>query len=127
MSTENSGRNRGNVENLKPHQFKPGESGNPGGRPKRLPITDRLLDQLEKPLPARMKASLPELFAEVYGADPTFTDLLAFRLIEASGKGNLKALALLLDRVEGKVPQNVGLSGESAEPVVVRVIRCDRN
>ncbi len=125
MSTENSGKNKGNVENLKPHQFKPGESGNPGGRPKKAPITDRLLVQLEKPLPARMKAKLPSLFADVYGEDATFTDLLALRLIEACTDGSLKALALILDRVEGKVPQGLRLAGESAEPVVFRVIRCD--
>ena len=33
-TTENSGRSRGRVENLRP--FKPGQSGNPGGRPKGL-------------------------------------------------------------------------------------------
>jgi hypothetical protein len=35
---------RGKVENLKP--WKEGESGNPGGRPKRRPISEVLLDAL---------------------------------------------------------------------------------
>ena len=33
-SEKNSEKRRGNPENLKPYRFKPGESGNPGGRPK---------------------------------------------------------------------------------------------
>jgi hypothetical protein len=71
-STENSGNNRSNVSNLTPHQFKPGQSGNPGGRPKRQPITDYLIDQLDKPIPLSMKSTLPKTFFDVYGENATF-------------------------------------------------------
>ena len=33
---------------LKPYQFKPGQSGNPGGEQKKLPITTALRRELEK-------------------------------------------------------------------------------
>lgn len=44
---ENSGGNSekklpANFEVLKGHQFKPGQSGNPGGRPKKKPLTEAL-------------------------------------------------------------------------------------
>jgi Family of unknown function (DUF5681) len=123
VSTENSGKNRGNVENLVPHQFKPGESGNPGGRPKKLPITDYILYQLEKPVPASMKAKLPPTFTEVYGDNATFGEMLAFRLVADAANGNMKAIATVLDRAEGKVTQKMALSGEASEPVTFRVIR----
>lgn len=38
---------RGTPENLRP-AWKPGQSGNPAGRPKRKPITDALITELDK-------------------------------------------------------------------------------
>jgi hypothetical protein len=125
MSTENSGKNRGNVNSLAPHQFKPGQSGNPGGRPKKLPITDYVIWQLEKPIPAAMKEKLPPLFTEVCGEDATFGQMLAFKLVAEAAKGDMKAMNAILDRAEGKVRQNVGLSGPDEDALTFRVIRVD--
>jgi hypothetical protein len=112
-TTENSGK----ISNLVPHQFKPGQSGNPGGRPKRQPITDYVIDQLDKPIPESMKAKLPEIFIEVYGKDATFGQMLAFQLIAQAVKGDMQAVKEVLDRVEGKVKQSVAMAGESSGPV----------
>jgi hypothetical protein len=125
VSTENSGNNRGNLNNLIPHQFKPGESGNPGGRPKKLPITDYIFDQLEKPIPAAMKAKLAPAFAEVFGENATVGEMLAFKLIAQAAKGNMQAMNTIMNRVEGRVSEKVSLSGPESEPVVFRVIRAD--
>jgi hypothetical protein len=46
------------MENAK---WKPGQSGNPGGRPKKKPVTDYLIDQLDQPIPESMKSQLPEV------------------------------------------------------------------
>jgi hypothetical protein len=118
-ATENSERNSENAKNLAPHQFRPGQSGNPGGRPKKLPITDYIIEQLEKPIPAATRAKLPPIFTEVYGDKATFGEMLAFKVIAQAAKGNMTAMNTVMDRVEGKVRQNVALTGDG---LVVRII-----
>jgi len=109
-TTENSGENSGHA-NLVPHQFKPGQSGNPGGRPKKQPVTDYLIDQLDQPIPDTMKERLPQSFIEVYGCEATFGQLLAFKLVAQGLKGDMQAAKEILDRVEGKVTKKVDHSG----------------
>jgi hypothetical protein len=121
-STENTGQNtrRGKVENLTPWQ--PGQSGNPGGRPRKLPITDYIIGQLEKPIPAAMKAKLPAAFTEVYGDDASFGEMLAFKVIDQAAKGDIRAMNTVMERAEGKVKQSVSLSGEDDNEAVIRVV-----
>lgn len=109
-TTQNSGNNRGHA-NLVPHQFKPGQSGNPGGRPKKQPITDYLIDQLDQPVPEAMKAKLPPIFVEVYGTHATFGQVLAFQLVTQGLRGDMQAAKEILDRVEGKVTKKLEHSG----------------
>jgi hypothetical protein len=121
MEPDNNTKGRGRRENLTP--FKPGQSGNPGGRPKKAPITDYLRDQLEAPIPEAMKAKLPPIFIEVYGTDATFGQMVAFKIIAQAAEGNMQAAGMLLDRTEGKVPQGVRLGGEDGGPVQFFVTR----
>ena len=127
MSTENSGKNSGGANNLIPHRFQPGTSGNPGGRPKKQPITDYLRSQLESDVPSGMLGSMhPEFRSNLlalYGNNPTFGQMLALRLISQAAEGEIAALSLLLDRVEGKVNQKTSVEGSS--DLVLRVIRAD--
>jgi hypothetical protein len=85
-TSENRGRNKG-WDNLKP--FQPGQSGNPGGRPKRKPVT--------------------ELYEEILN-DPAQMEALKKAIGKALLKGNM-AMVLQLkemtDRVEGKVSQPI--------------------
>lgn len=84
----------GNPQNLKP--FKKGQSGNPKGRPKKLPKLD-------------------ELLAEVLGDDSagsTVAEQILRSLEKQARKGNVKAAELLLDRGYGKVKQSMELSGD---------------
>lgn len=73
---------RGNPQNLRPHPpWKPGESGNPSGRPKSKPITDaynRALSRKE-------------------------CDLIAKAMLRQAKKGNVKATVEMTDRTEGKL------------------------
>ena len=81
-------------ENLKP--FKKGQSGNPNGRPRKLPKLDVLL-------------------AEVLGDDAkgtTVAEQILRALEKQAMKGNVKAAELLLDRGYGKAKQSIDLSGE---------------
>ena len=81
--------------------WKPGQSGNPGGRPKRKPLTE----QLEKIL-------------DECGRDPQ-RRTYARRLVESAVKRAIKkdtfALKEIWERTEGKVPQAV--TGGNGGPV----------
>lgn len=105
--------------NLTP--WKPGQSGNPSGRPKKQPLSELVLMQLDKPIPASMKEKLPPIFTEVYGPEPTFGDMLAFQLIATAAKGDMSAMNTVFDRVEGKTVQGIKMSGEVITKVVVNI------
>jgi Family of unknown function (DUF5681) len=64
-------------------RFKPGASGNPGGRPKRAPTLRReLLDELARPVAA--------------GGDETKQRAIARTLVKQAIAGNLRALSVLV-------------------------------
>jgi hypothetical protein len=109
------------IENLTP--WRPGQSGNPGGRPKKSPVTDHVREQLDKPIPEAMRGKLPPIFTEIYGPDATFGQMIAFKLIASSAKGDIFAMKELLDRVEGKVSQSHKLAGEDGGPIQFTVTR----
>lgn len=73
-------------------RWKPGQSGNPGGRPKSKPYKEALLKVMEK-----MGASLEDIAAAHYA--------------RALG-GDIAAVRELADRLDGKVPQGIGGSDE---------------
>lgn len=85
---------RANIQNLTP--FKPGQSGNPKGRPKKLPALDKLL-------------------AEVLGS-PDDDDSPAKEILEAlakrAKKGDTRAAEIILDRAYGKAKQHIEIEGE---------------
>lgn len=85
--TGNSKKNTGKPENLKP--WKPGQSGNPSGRPKKKPIT--------------------EMYERILN-DPENVAAIERATISALRKGNM-AMVLQLremaDRTEGKVTQPI--------------------
>jgi len=91
-NAENSGKNserRKRGENLAPFRFQPGQSGNPGGRPKKKPLT--------------------ELYAEMLD-DPELVTVIRSAVKRAVSKGQM-AMVLQLkemaERVEGKVTQPI--------------------
>jgi Family of unknown function (DUF5681) len=101
--------NRGDIshvpENFRPHLFKPGQSGNPGGRPKKKPLTEEL-----------------EKILQSTGRDPQ-KRTYAKRLMESAVKRAIKkdtlALREIWERAEGKVPQ--ALTGAEGGPVQFEV------
>lgn len=96
---------RGRVENLKP--FKPGQSGNPGGRPKGLSITARLRALLEK----------GEINGEPIKGGQQVADLVAESIVKQAISGNAPLIKELLDRTEGKVPDR--LAGPDGETLTI--------
>lgn len=88
--------------NLRP--FKPGQSGNPGGRPKKITkIVDHLLNQK---LPNDKKQR-------------TYVEALAEAALKRAIKKSDKALEQIWDRVEGRVP--LAVTGDGGGPLQMQV------
>ena len=74
------------------HKWQPGQSGNPGGRPKN-PITQALKEAVQQPENATM---------------------IRDTLLKLAKAGDIRAIELLLNRTEGKVPDKVEQGGVGA-------------
>lgn len=85
---------RGRIENLKP--WKPGESGNPGGRPRK-----RLIDR--------------ELEEMLSSEDSSLAKAIAKALVNRARRGDLKAIQLVAERTEGRPRQAMEVSGPDGE------------
>lgn len=86
--------------------WKPGESGNPNGRPR---LEDSLGTQLR------------EVLAEVHeDSGKTKARLLAEKYVALGLDGNVMAITAIMDRMEGKPAQSVTLKGDSETPLHVR-------
>ena len=75
-------------------QFQPGQSGNPGGRPKWKPFSDAYRE-LGKLKPSQLRAYAPKT---------QFEAVAKARLLAASVKGGYRDAQEAADRTEGKVP-----------------------
>lgn len=91
------------TDHLKPTQFKKGQSGNPGGKPRKPAIT----------------AMLREF---VFSKDPGTKKLWGERIVEAiakkAAKGNVAAFAEITNRLDGKPKETVELVEKSKMPGV---------
>ena len=74
-----------NIKNLKP--FKPGQSGNPNGRPKKLDSLQRIIEQV---MNEPGKGGKPAIYNIVHA------------LIQKAEKGDIRAIQEILDRYYGK-------------------------
>lgn len=86
------------LEALKPTQFQPGVSGNPGGRPTK-PFRAALLRIVEKKI-----ANDPDGRALLDG--------IAQQLVAKASKGDLASIRELADRIEGTPARSITLGGE---------------
>jgi Family of unknown function (DUF5681) len=96
-------------------QFKPGVSGNPGGKPKKMPVTERAVAMLEVLLPedVRLKEGFPE--GTTYG-----DAIVRGQFQQAIRYGSTHAFNALADRAEGKPRQPVDMTVEMVD--VAKVI-----
>lgn len=87
--------------------YKPGTSGNPGGRPK---------SELNKVLSQYLGKTSPK--------GKTYTELLVARLLElAISQGNIDAIEFIWDRLEGKPVQSVDLGAGAAIGIGVFILK----
>lgn len=84
-----------NVSHLKP-AWQPGQSGNPGGRPKRKPITEALLAELAKEHGRQGKTKLEAAVAS-----------LVTLLISGKPKDKIEAMKIIIPYTDGLPTQTV--------------------
>lgn len=90
--------------------WKPGQSGNPKGRPKgAVNITNVLRRKLAEPC-ANDKDKRP------------WADVLVDFLLTSFMAGNSTAIREVLERIDGKVPNNVRLSTDPDNPLGIAVV-----
>lgn len=124
-----------NPENLRGHEFRKGQSGNPKGRPKnRVPemIVDALKLSSRKELTAGMsieEVQQWEQFLMVASSDdvvilpqdsgiPVYARALAKAILVDMKNGKTRTLDKLRDRTYGKVTDRVELTGRDGAPLV---------
>lgn len=124
-----------NPENLRGHEFRKGQSGNPKGRPKnRVPemIVDALKLRSRKELTAGMsieEVQQWEQFLMVASSDdvvilaqdsgiPVYARALAKAILVDMKNGKTRTLDKLRDRTYGKVTDRVELTGRDGAPLV---------
>jgi hypothetical protein len=102
MSTDMQGKNtdgrdaRGRFTKDTPNTFKPGQSGNPAGRPKSITLSDALRLELAKVFPGDTQ-------------ERTFAEVIAQRLVRSAAQGNILAAKEIADRTEGRPKQAVDI------------------
>lgn len=90
------------AKDIEQHKFKKGQTGNPNGRPKKIPEIDVLLG---------------EVLNEPGEQGMTIAKQIIDRLAKEAIKGNTRAAEVLLDRAYGKVKSNIELSGPDGGPI----------
>jgi len=83
------------IPNEEKGQFKPGQSGNPAGKPKGT-----------KHLSTMLKAMLNEE-VEIDGQKIKFDQALIKKLLKKASDGDIKAIQEVFDRTEGKAKQEI--------------------
>lgn len=104
------GKRRGGTPPVE-HQFKPGQSGNPGGRPKTKLITQAYQEILER-------------VDEMSGK--TFAEIIAEVVVQEAKSKNLPAVKEITDRTEGKPMQPFEHSGNVGVDTVITMFDLDR-
>src|SRR5690348_2430067 len=85
------------------HQFKPGVSGNPLGRPSKKPITAALDELMPKRVPEAVLRAL-RLPGVSTKAEVTWAQVVARGIAVAAARGKPEAVREIADRLEGKAP-----------------------
>ena len=88
---------------LEKNKWKPGQSGNPAGRPKNL-VTDAYRELLGQPFPGDTQGR-------------TYAQLIALAQVKEAIRGETKAAIEITDRTEGKSRQEIELTGADGGPI----------
>jgi len=92
------------IEDGKKTRFQTGRSGNPGGRPKKRPITGRYAEVTEMELPEPLRQTLRLQKGATYG------DAMALAQVRAAIKGRTDAVREVREAIEGKATQRIEIA-----------------
>jgi hypothetical protein len=107
---------RNNTSGLRPPWPK-GTSGNPGGRPRKRPVTERYEVFLEEPLPDDLRVKLHLKRGATYG------DALAKRQILAAILGKSPNFAReVREAIEGKSPQRLEITTPEDREIRIHIV-----
>lgn len=98
-----------NPENIEPHKFKPGTSGNPAGRPVGARSLSTILkEMLEEEVPVNIDGQP--------ATKKQMKEIIIRKLLKGASDGDTKAINTIFDRTEGKAPQHLELSTPPGRP-----------
>ena len=102
------------LDNIKPHEWKPGQSGNPKGAPKcKTNLYRYFCEYMEMSFEA-VQALIKDKNAQ---KQLSMSQVAALALCAKVGKGEWPQQKEVIERDEGKVPQKTELSGTDGEPI----------
>jgi hypothetical protein len=91
------------VKRLEPYQWKPGQSGNPHGRPKTITLSEAYRTALAQPVPRDPRGRC-------------FAEKIADSLVLKASRGDCRAAEEICNRLEGRPPQ--ALTGANGLPLI---------
>jgi len=92
-------------------KFLPGQSGNPGGRPKGPALSTQLRQDLERPVIQKAIDVLRRLGVDV-SEDMTNREALSQIMITRALAGDARMIGVILDRTEGKAAGKLEVTGK---------------
>jgi hypothetical protein len=111
---------RGTLSNLKP--WKPGQSGNPSGRSRKLPITEALEQIGQQIVPTEIRKILRRKLNVEVKPGSTFAQCIALALISKAIVGDVEAIREFTNRVQGKALQQLEIATPENRDVRLHVI-----
>lgn len=117
MARKMQRRFRVSTEGLIP--FKPGQSGNPAGKKKGTKNTATILRKIWQ--------------TKMEGKDPktgrmrmmTVAEMSCYALAQKASKGDTRSIEIIMDRLDGKVPQAIEQSGPGGAPLSPPIIQVE--
>ncbi len=116
---------KGDHPNQIESQFKPGQIGNPEGRPPEaaLELRNYTKKEVQEVFAKIMRMKGDEVMRVRDSQDSTILEsAVASVLLRARAKGDHRGLDILIDRVIGKVPQKTELTGADGEALSPAVL-----
>lgn len=101
---------------LKPYHWPKGVTGNPGGRPKKKPISDRVRHFLEQRLPPKYRERLSEISQLEIDEKCSYGDVMALFALR-DGIATTQGRKLLLEMIEGPLAKRIELGGPDGAPL----------